>query len=285
MEVVGIDPAPRKGATLVSDSLKNPLSISPQELVSSLSKYRECGEFKYARDRSILICSDAPLTGPADPTDSAGVYDWDFTQRPIEAFFNRTSGMKAPRGISVRPYSGCSHWSISRASLGLLRVGPYCASEIPCDLVTSENKKGAVKKAGAAFVVEVHPAVAIWLWCSTSGFPGGVSNDWSYKSSAHLPFRKMLVEHLLGQILNKTEQHRFAHWKDTTPNDDELDASIAWVLGRRWIDGVSVVLLGNRKTGAILVPNVQIGGSIIGSHFGRFLDREFEPVAGLSGKE
>lgn len=236
-KVVGIDPAPGKTSHVVEDgSLHEPMPA--EQLASFLYRLR-------ARHKRVLICWDAPLSGPADP-DTLEVTGSDHTQRPIEKFFSRQAGYKAPTGISVLPYGGCPHWTISQRLLGLPRLGPWMApwNELPFHLVDEND----LPTEDGHYVAEVHPAVALWLWGVSADEP---ISDWRYKkdSTALTRLWKMLEHRLLSIGLLK-ESHGFE-----PSNDDELDAFVAWTLGTLWAEGHDCVeLLGNRSTGSFLVP-------------------------------
>ena len=209
----------------------------------------------------VLLCWDAPLTGPRR-VEEAGLGVRDFSQRCLDSFFARgKTGFKAPKGISVQPYSGCPHWTISRSVLGLPRLGPYDECDaLPFRLIPSETLGGdgkAVSKENDRFVVEIHPAVAAWLWCKdlpeAGGFPP--KEDWRYKGhqkegrAARTKLREQMWEHISPKI------------SDTLPtpkNDDQFDAAVGYVLGRMWLSGdPDVLLLGNRETGSMLLPRVK----------------------------
>ena len=116
MRVVAIDPAPAKESTMYS-------ADAGFQLVPSWEMRRILDDL----NPPVLLCWDAPLTGPRS-VEEAGSGDRDFSQRRLESFFRRKeTGFKTPRGISVREYSGCPHWTISRSVLGLPRVGPWDA--------------------------------------------------------------------------------------------------------------------------------------------------------------
>ena len=153
MRVVGIDPAPTKGLDVFDGSDRHVAVDGARSFVGSL-----------CTGQSVLVCWDAPLTGP--PT--AAVYGGEgsgsaFSQRPIESFFSKAgTGFKTPSGIAVRGCCGCPHWALSRALLGLPRVRPFDAAQemLPLTLVITDAPPTT-----GFHVVEVHPAVAIWLWC------------------------------------------------------------------------------------------------------------------------
>ena len=239
MRVVAVDPAPTKESTLYC-SKQGFKSVPAGEMEGTL----DCLE------PPVLLCWDAPLTGPKDPS-NAGKAKSDFSQRCIESFFSKKGQFKAPKGISVRPYSGCSHWTITRSVLGLPRVGrhdrEYCT--LPFVLMPDERygKCGkAVSKLHCKLVVEIHPAVAAWLWCRRKF---SLKEDWTYKGNEGNDLRQQMWEH----IRKRTD--------DPLPrpeNDDQFDALVGYVLGTKWLDGDSdVVLLGDRETGAMLLPRVK----------------------------
>ncbi|MYH47653.1 MAG: hypothetical protein F4127_13505 [Gammaproteobacteria bacterium] len=127
---------------------------------------------------AVLVCWDAPLTGPFDP-DDAGSHRFDFTKRPIERFFSLDeTGFKTPKGISVQGYAGCQHWTISRSLLGLPRVGPYDKPEnnLPFRLVAASGEQMRSRKS----VVEIHPGLAAWLWCREKR---NTNAGWEYKGN------------------------------------------------------------------------------------------------------
>ena len=238
MRVVGIDPAPTKGLDTFDGSDRHiPLS-GARSFVHSLYS-----------DQGALVCWDAPLTGP--PT--AAVFGGEgtgsaFSQRPIESFFSKSgTGFKTPPGISVRPYAGCPHWALSRALLGLPRVGPYDADheQLPLKLVTS----GTPPTSGF-HVVEVHPAVAIWLWCRERR---DSTASWEYKKSASVS------DELWNLLLANPDIERVLSGAggDRPTSDDVLDARVAYALGRLWLDrSGSVTLLGSADHGSFLLPQI-----------------------------
>jgi hypothetical protein len=248
MRVIGIDPAPAKGGTLFDGEYRH---LSPLELGEFLSSISD--------QEDVLVCWDAPLTGPQDPT-RPGQNIGDFTQRPIETFFSRQGyGFKVPPGISVRGYAGCPHWTISRAYLGLPQIGPWDrpASNLPFKLLTDRTFAKSI--GSGPFVVEVHPAVAIWRWCIDSRAKDA---DWAYKKS------KKIQEEIAALVLS-----RYALEVPYPSNDDELDALVAWLLGTRWVEGGGdVELFGNRRSGSFLLPRSEA----LANAFVRYLGSPYE---------
>lgn len=166
--VIAIDPAPGKLTTVFDGAEYEGLSAS--ELRDRIDQISSLGS-------DTLVCWDAPLTGPADPA-SAGMKPFDFTKRAIERFFSRQeTGFKAPKGISVLGYGACPHWTISRSILGLPRVGPFDEpeSKIPFHLLTGLDEKGDSRPS----IVEIHPALAAWLWCRAGRRLAGCRRRWT----------------------------------------------------------------------------------------------------------
>lgn len=240
MKVVGIDPAPGKQSTLVTGDLPAEAK-SAQELSAFLNRYPNEHE-------SLLLCWDSPLTGPANP-DGEEVIGSDHTQRPIEKFFMRGDGLKAPAGISILSYGGCPHWTISQRLLGLPRTGRYMQdwTELPFSLVTDSQ---TLSEPGH-YVAEVHPAVALWLWCRPEKESRSTSG-WKYKDDDEV--RAELWEILTSRLsdiglLNGSVL-------PLPSNDDEVDAFVSWALGTLWAEGhEEVVSVGNRKTGSFLLSS------------------------------
>lgn len=238
MRVVGIDPAPTKGLDTFDGGDRHVALHGSRAFIRSLCS-----------DRDVLVCWDSPLTGPPDST-VAGGEGWGsaFSQRSIESFFSKGgTGFKTPLGISVRGYSGCPHWALSRALLGLPRVGPYDANDnkLPLRLLHTNTPPTT-----GLHVVEVHPAVAIWLWCRERRDP---SASWEYKKSASVSdelWRLLMAVPDIADVLSTVSDQ-------VPPSDDILDARVAFALGRLWLDHPgSVALLGGADHGTFLLPEV-----------------------------
>ncbi len=254
VSVISIDPAPNKGST-VCDGIAF-YKETPAELRGRLSRV----------NRGALVCWDAPLTGPQDP-DHAGMVEKDFSQRCIDSFFTRTeTEFKTPRGISVLPYSGCPHWVITRSLLGLPRTGRFDVryKDLPFRFLPGEERNESPRPC----VVEIHPAVAAWLWCrGQQGFPRR-TEPWPYKSSKKTDLRGKMwkcIRRQTGDVACPNPR-----------SGDEFDAAVGYLLGVLFLRGrteaqsrPSVILLGDRKTGSFLVPNVD---GLVES-WERFVDR------------
>lgn len=246
MRVVGIDPAPTKGLDTFDGTDRHVALSEARSFVDSLRQGVD-----------VLVCWDSSLTGPPTATiGGQGGSGSDFSQRPIESFFSQArTGYKTPTGISVRGYSGCPHWALSRALLGLPKVGPYdmVGDALPFDLLYADGPPTA-----GLHIVEVHPAVAIWLWCRDRR--DSIEN-WEYKKRD--PKRKgpSLVLEEVWQLLVELPQVAAAlpEAARTLPQDDDiLDARMAYVLGRLWLSGSGeVTLLGSADHGTFLLPRIR----------------------------
>jgi predicted nuclease with RNAse H fold len=233
--VVGIDPAPTKGLAIFDGKYRTIPVREARSFLDDLGK-----EFP-----DLLVCWDAPLTGPASgvlrggsPTVSS------FSQRPIESFFRKSVGFKTPKGISVLGYSGCSHWALSRFLIGLPRTGPFDRDDLPFTLASEDRSRPSVGR----HVVEVHPAVALWLWCKDLR---PAEAPWDYKQNPEVR------QELWNLVVQNREVARYLASDSATPpsSDDELDARAAYTLGQLWLDeSSSVVLLGDIDHGSFLVP-------------------------------
>ncbi|MCY4499826.1 MAG: hypothetical protein OXC14_21415 [Rhodospirillaceae bacterium] len=240
VRVIGIDPAPAKRTTVFEGE---------QYLSMSAAELREFVDEIGAEGSATLVCWDAPLTGPADPT-SAGTLRFDYTKRPIERFFSLShTGFKTPDGISVRGYGACPHWTITRSILGLPRVGPFDAPEsrLPLRLVADPSERRPLRPT----VVEIHPGLAAWLWCRRERRPDA---SWKYKGDS-AKSRGIRAE-MWAIVLQRSG---FNEDLPKPGTDDEFDAAVGYILGRTFVGdghvaGQGCGILGNRKDGAFLVP-------------------------------
>ena len=237
MRVYGVDPAPKKGMAVFDGRDRHILLQESRSFIASLKT-----------DPDLLICWDASLTGPPCSVIEGGEAGGSaFSQRPIESFFSRAeTGFKTPQGISVRGYSGCPHWALSRSLIGLPRTGPFDVETLPFRLVSDEVQKPLLGQC----VVEVHPALALWLWCR---FDRDTNSAWGYKQDASVCrylWTQLLQVAAVSNVLSSASLL-------TPSSDDELDARLAYVLGRLWLDDPpSVVLLGDQDHGTFLLPRV-----------------------------
>ena len=108
-------------------------------------------------------------------------------------------------------------------------------------------------------VVEIHPAVAAWLWCKNKRPKGG----WRYKKEAP-------VRECLWQIIQPKWKLEWGKCPQPT-DDDKFDALVGYILGRLWLESdPSVKLIGCRETGAWLLPIVQGKGQGLEAAWKRF---------------
>ncbi len=221
--VLGIDPASSKRSTVFNGYTFD--SVEPEGLH---------GQIAQASDT--LICWDAPLTGPA--RDDKLRYDGELYTRIIEKYFGggvlrwqegriqRWESKVPKKGIAVRGYGGLSHWAISRRVLGLPRVGPWDTAEslLPARLLTDAFETPPAPDADRPSVVEVHPALALWLWLRAEPEFAG-RELWLYKT-------------------------------------DKDFRQACWALGILWVRQDSakpaVVLFGDHNTGAMLLPRCDV---------------------------
>lgn len=210
--VISVDPAPGKKGSTIFDGQEF-LTKTGHELRSYLDQ--TCN-----RTHETLLCWDAPLTGPADPA-SAGAWP-DFTQRWIESFFRQEAGCRKPEGISVLPYGQCPHWTITKSILGLPRTGPYDIEfrQLPFRLLPAPQSEQDDRNS----VVEIHPAVAAWLWCKEHR---GEDSAWNYKDKENKKKDEIWKE-LWDIVIKETG----FGWSSRQPeNDDEFDAAVGLYLG------------------------------------------------------
>ena len=257
--VVGIDPGPKKGLHCFDGTGETP---KPEHKPLGESRtYLQSLE----KDASVLVCWDAPLTGPPGTAlGKQGPKGSDLSQRPIEAFFSRNkNGFKVPKGISVMPYSGCPHWTISRSLLGLPRMGPYDQADgLPFQLCTTNDPPSS-----GPLIVEVHPAVALWLWTKDQHKQTD-EQAWRYKKDRLIltKIAELLKDKLPEGSLRKMLQAIIYNNPESTDEngkvngvstDDDLDCFRAYALGTIWLeDNSKVILLGDSDTGSFLAPNV-----------------------------
>ena len=267
MKVIGIDPAPSK-ETIIYSKDTGFISKQPTELKKYIDDLQGNG---------VLLCWDAPLT--------ASVFGSkiDFYTRPLEKIVNTIDKnekdkkyTRPPSGISTLGYAGCPHWVITQYCLDLPSVYND-ESRGAFKLVTDEPTNKPTKlNLSAPCIVEVHPALALWCWLNKD-YDGG----WHYKGGNkkdEIIERKNNLEALTDKLQNVISE--FGEKIDTSKikNDsggDFLDAYIAWLLGELWANETknkngenAVILVGNRDTGAILLPNTD---------WSQELNRKLEP--------
>jgi hypothetical protein len=273
IKVIGIDPAPGKNS-VVFDEEEGFKSLDAKKLQGYLNTINE----------PALICWDAPLSGPQQINSERADRKFNLYMRDIEYFLKEQN---PPEGISVQGYAGCSHWTISQMLLGLPIIGPYHdnGNNPPFQLLTEDNKNLRLLQTPGKYVVEVHPAVALWLWLRgevedemtrrewfKKEKNGKVTKkiDWMYKGEMIVQAKrekiKFFCEKLIGKIDNQEIIQKFIDTIPKTPGnkiDDYFDAMLAWLLGKLWVENAEknkkgenqVILLGSQQTGAMLLPN------------------------------
>lgn len=222
MKIIGIDPAPSKNSTVYDgESFKE---FKPHELI----KYVKCLEIK----NDVLIAWDAPLTGPGEDVDG------DFYYRPIER--KLTALIKNIDGVSVRPYAGCPHWAITKATLGYPILSQReKLDNYPFMMISSPEKKGLN-------LVEVHPAVALYYW---------IGDCIQKYKGINKSEERTAVNYNYGALKEKLESHTDINFPDVKENNDNLDAFVAYLLGYLWLnDKEKVKLYGNNNAGSMLLP-------------------------------
>ena len=264
MKVIGIDPAPSKKTVIYND-----IDGFTEIEADKLKKYLD-DEFKNSEE-DILICWDAPLTGMAteDAIHNFQQYlealakfkkkkkpKWSpLEARIIEKYIALQDPTTIPKGISTLPYTGCSHWAITQHCFGLPLINdefkpPETLKTFK--LITSQNELEKLSS-NKKNIVEVHPALALWLWLKDNVNV----KDWNYKGGKEKKKKnsedpKKIVQKLTIELNSclriKTEVN--------IEKDDYLDAYVAWLLGTLWLKE-KVILVGNKNTGAMLLPKVE----------------------------
>jgi len=230
--VVGVDPAPSKATVAVLGTSASDVSVV-EVPARKLGAWLDKLEAKHER---ILLTWDAPLSfdskyGLSDRPVDKGLRAFTL-QKEKEGRFG-----KKPRAISVLPFSGCPHWTVTCESLGMPFGAPRAHQpEGPEDLRDGLN------------VAEVHPAVAIGLWWLLENPEGEFPR---YKKGSGIKVAKAGRNRasLVPMLKKKTglPSRCFA-------SADEMDASVAWALGRMWLDGKSK-LAGGIEDGGYLLPS------------------------------
>ena len=242
MRVIAVDPATGRASTMYDGREFRP--VKPGEMRAELRRFKA----------PVLLCWNAPLTGPRSLA-KAGEIKGDFTRRPIETFFSREeTGFPTPVGIAVLPYAQRPEWTISRCVLGLPRVGLWDRTFdcLPFHLLPESKQDHSgpgVSKQDRRRVVEIHPAVAAWLWCREEL---SSRKTWRYQGTERDPgLRQEMWEIIVRQCDDELRRAM-----PEPQDDDQFDALVGYLLGVRWLRGDEVILLGDRRSGALLLPRV-----------------------------
>lgn len=227
-KVIGIDPAPVKESTVFDGETIRHLSF--ENLQKEVDSYRT----NYSE---LLICWDAPLL---DTTGIKAPY-FKMIESKLKQVFYESGNKKKPgaEGVSVLPFAGCPHWTISRYVLGLPRFSKYDAANIPFKLIEEKSELAKISFG----VVETHPAVALYYW----------SNK---KLGAYKGSKQSVISNIWQQVLKHPHVGMLNINNRVLPkNDDELDAIAAYMLGKLWLQHENVAqLYGNSEVGAMLLP-------------------------------
>jgi hypothetical protein len=270
--VIGIDPASGKGSHVFAPDVPDPIPekaggpgidrvMTPselRELLPSRCVQRELGMTPFKTD-SCLVCWDAPLTGLQDPdalqietTEENQDDEESLTTRPIErtgakarSKYETIAAAASEKGVSIRGFSGLSHWVISRHVLGLPRVGRFDAPYEELPLYPVFDKEQLTNQDFA--VTEVHPTVAVWIWL------GGTKHWQQYKGNEKTGEVANAVQAMWSKLIaDHLPQYRDQIKPPT--DDDAFDARVAWLLGYLWLNGDSVKVIGNEQDGSFLLP-------------------------------
>ena len=274
--VIGIDPASGdKGSYVFAPDVNDPdpaknrgrgidRSMTPSELrtlLPSRNAREECGR-KPFHTEACLVCWDAPLTGLQDPDaleiEEESSQKESLTTRPIE----RTGAKVKPEyqsvaratgepGVSIRGFSGLSHWVITRNVLGLPRVGRFDAPYDELPLFPVFEKEEVANHNWA--ITEVHPTLAVYLWLK--GRLAGDKTLWrqykgSGKESDVVEAVQAMWEILHNQFLNEERYSELS----APMSDDAFDARVAWLLGYVWLHETGVEIVGTEQDGSFLLP-------------------------------
>ena len=131
------------------------------------------------------------------------------------------------------------------------RTGPWDKgfSELPFRLLPCGREQEDQRPS----VVEIHPAVAAWLWCRDAKRPNDVSPGWLYKKNQEIR------EWMWRVLCRKTRVAKCPN--PLSGDDDEFDAAVGYRLGVLYSEDRlkppsrrRVILLGDRATGSFSRP-------------------------------
>lgn len=185
-----------------------------------------------AEHQRVLIAWDAPLS--FDPANG-------FSDRPVDREVRAwvadevAKGTLAKGAVSVLPFAGCPHWTISCAALGM-----------PFGTPLSGLKLATTASDGDKLVVEVHPAVSLARWWVADRVPEPMPR---YKRGKGVRIAE--VRAALGTI--RASLGRMEIPEAAIADDDHLDAWIAWRMGAEFVRG-RAVLHGSSHAGAYVLP-------------------------------
>jgi hypothetical protein len=230
--IVGVDPAPRK-ASLVCIGGNTFRGIESRAITAFVAQL-------VAEHSRLVVAWDAPLSFDARNG---------FADRPVDRVTrawmkaHTTTGRLAPGAVSVLPFSGCPHWAISCAALGL-----------PFGTAPGGLRLSATPGEGEQIIVEVHPAVSLARWWIALGIEGPMPRYKRGKNTGSREVRSALevLRARLGGLGIPAEA--FA-------SDDHLDAWVAWRMGDMFVRG-EATWLGSPAEGGYVVPVVGEGPAL-----------------------
>lgn len=220
--VIGIDPAPSKDTVAFDGAGFH--RCAPTEVDALIAGLT-------ADSDRVLVLWDAPLQ--MDP----GEYYKRAVDGAAKAMVATWSPVLEPKAVGIAAAAQCPHNILSMAVLGLPMGVPRHRLQLLQD--------PAALAAGGRWVAEVHPAVALGWWYAHQPSPRARTLP-RYKANQGKvdDVRCDLVE-LLSPLraFIGDEAWRFLDGDVTVgsdpviKNDDELDAWVAWLLGRLLLDG------------------------------------------------
>lgn len=221
---VGIDPAPSKDtvACIGGDTFETIRAAHVPDFVAAL-----------VRDNARLVVAwDAPLS-----FDAASGFSDRAADRETRAWVKEhVQAVRIAAGaVSVLPFTGCSHWAITCAALGM----PFGATDAPLLLA-------ATPQDGPQLVIEVHPAVTLARW-------------WVARPRTRpMPKYKGLPKPATAAAIRaiRTELGDDAVIPEAaTVDDDHLDAWVAWKMAADFTKG-DAVWTGSPQAGGYVVPSL-----------------------------
>lgn len=229
IKVIGVDPAPVKDSTVFDGEKFQHLGFEELKVeIDRLAKLKE----------HVLICWDAPLL---NTTERKPPYFKEIEKTLKKLFYTGANKKKkGAEGVSVLPFGTCPHWTISRYILGLPRFSSYDSEDVPFKLLESDDEKCNIKHS----VLEVHPAVGLYYW-----------------SDKKLGAYKNSKPDKIKQVWDIVKEHpaliKQSNTEVNPKNDDELDALMAFMMGKLWVESDEwVKLYGNPEIGGMLLPRV-----------------------------
>lgn len=226
---VGVDPAPAKSTVVVVGTCAQDarrVALTPLQLPAWVAGLER-------RGTRVLVAWDAPLT--FNP-------EYGYSDRPIDKAVRKFIAEQVRVGtfekgaISALPFSGCPHWAITCAALGLPFGGP--SFDLPLEAAALEEP--------GAYLVEVHPAVAIGLWWLADGDgtlrrykPGGATRAAAAARSLQA----------LAPVLQERTGLGPAFFRDA----DTTDAAVAFSTALAFVQG-EARWLGSPQDGGYVIP-------------------------------